>query len=267
MRTTLLGSLLDVAARNLARDSIASPSSSQAGSTCPPSSPATGPLAGTSSGERPAPVPEPHRLGCLAVGPAGFQVVAGRGGAGRLLRAEGSARGAWLGSLGSSCRSRRSRSRSCIRAVRPRLVIAGEPRRLDRRGPPAGLPRGGTSRAAVAFEVELAVLIATASVGEEIYDDVTSLPRRPPGPGGGRSRRGPRRRACGPLSLPAGGELLRSAEVFDLYEGEQVGAGRKSLALRLEFRAGDRTLTDEEVAGLRASIEAELEEIGGSIRG
>ncbi len=47
--------------------------------------------------------------------------------------------------------------------------------------------------------------------------------------------------------LARGGELLRSAEVFDLYEGEQVGEDRKSLALRLEFRASDRTLTDEEV--------------------
>ena len=48
--------------------------------------------------------------------------------------------------------------------------------------------------------------------------------------------------------LAGGGELLRAAEVFDLYEGEQLGEGRKSLALRLEFRAADRTLTDEEVA-------------------
>ena len=47
--------------------------------------------------------------------------------------------------------------------------------------------------------------------------------------------------------LAGGGELLRSAEVFDLYEGEQLGEGRKSLALSLEFRAPDRTLTDAEV--------------------
>ena len=58
--------------------------------------------------------------------------------------------------------------------------------------------------------------------------------------------------------LAGGGELLRSAEVFDLYAGEQLGEGRKSLALRLEFRAADRTLTDEEVAALRDSIAAEL---------
>jgi len=67
--------------------------------------------------------------------------------------------------------------------------------------------------------------------------------------------------------LTAGGELLHSAEVFDLYEGEQVGEGRKSLALRLEFRASDRTLTDEEVAERRSAIEAELAKIGGELRG
>ena len=66
--------------------------------------------------------------------------------------------------------------------------------------------------------------------------------------------------------LAGGGELLRSAEVFDLYEGEQLGEGRKSLALRLEFRAADRTLTDEEVAAAREAIKAALAEIGGSLR-
>jgi phenylalanyl-tRNA synthetase beta chain len=63
-----------------------------------------------------------------------------------------------------------------------------------------------------------------------------------------------------------GGELLRSLAVFDLYRGEQVGPGRKSLALRLEFRAPDRTLTDEEVAERRAAIERELESVGGKLR-
>ena len=48
-----------------------------------------------------------------------------------------------------------------------------------------------------------------------------------------------------------GGELLAGAEVFDVYEGEQVGEGNRSLALRLEFRAPDRTLTDDEVAERR----------------
>ena len=62
------------------------------------------------------------------------------------------------------------------------------------------------------------------------------------------------------------GDLLASVRVFDLYHGEQVGEGNKSLALRLEFRAPDRTLTDEEVAERRAAIEEELESIGGHLR-
>ena len=66
----------------------------------------------------------------------------------------------------------------------------------------------------------------------------------------------------------AGGNLLRRVEVFDVYRGEQVGAGRASLALRLEFRAADRTLTDEEVATRRAKIvEALASELGGELRG
>ena len=66
--------------------------------------------------------------------------------------------------------------------------------------------------------------------------------------------------------LEGGGELLRSAEVFDLYRGEQLGERRKSLALRLTFRAADRTLTDEEVAERRKAIEAAVGKIGGSLR-
>jgi phenylalanyl-tRNA synthetase beta chain len=63
-----------------------------------------------------------------------------------------------------------------------------------------------------------------------------------------------------------GGDLLSALRVFDLYHGEQVGEGNKSLALRLEFRAPDRTLTDEEVAERRAAIERALESIGGRLR-
>jgi phenylalanyl-tRNA synthetase beta chain len=66
--------------------------------------------------------------------------------------------------------------------------------------------------------------------------------------------------------LDGGGELLREALLFDLYRGEQVGEGRKSLALRLEFRADDRTLTDEEVAERRQAIKAALERLGGLLR-
>jgi len=63
-----------------------------------------------------------------------------------------------------------------------------------------------------------------------------------------------------------GGELLESVRVFDVYTGAQVGEGNRSLALRLEFRAPDRTLTDDEVADRRTAIEAALAEIGGRLR-
>ena len=69
------------------------------------------------------------------------------------------------------------------------------------------------------------------------------------------------------LVREAGGELLVSARVFDVYEGEQVSEGNRSLAIRLEFRAPDRTLTDEEVAARRDAIESALGNIGGRLRG
>ena len=64
----------------------------------------------------------------------------------------------------------------------------------------------------------------------------------------------------------AAGELLDAIQLFDVYRGDQVGEGRKSLALRLEFRSPERTLTDEDVARARTAIEAALAEIGGGLR-
>ncbi|HET7572951.1 MAG TPA: phenylalanine--tRNA ligase subunit beta [Gaiellaceae bacterium] len=56
----------------------------------------------------------------------------------------------------------------------------------------------------------------------------------------------------------AGGELLREARVFDEYRGDQVGAGKRSLAFRLAFGSPERTLADEDVAPVRDAIVAEL---------
>jgi phenylalanyl-tRNA synthetase beta chain len=52
----------------------------------------------------------------------------------------------------------------------------------------------------------------------------------------------------------AAGAELRSMTPFDVYRGEQVGEGRKSIAFRVEFRSPERTLTDEEAAGIRERI-------------
>ena len=54
-----------------------------------------------------------------------------------------------------------------------------------------------------------------------------------------------------------GGELLEDVRLFDIYTGEQVGEGSKSLAYRLRFRAADRTLTDEETSAARDAAVAE----------
>jgi phenylalanyl-tRNA synthetase beta chain len=65
----------------------------------------------------------------------------------------------------------------------------------------------------------------------------------------------------------AAGALLEDARVFDVYSGAQVGEGRRSLALALSFRALERTLTDEDIEPVRAKIVAALEQLGGELRG
>jgi phenylalanyl-tRNA synthetase beta chain len=64
------------------------------------------------------------------------------------------------------------------------------------------------------------------------------------------------------------GELLERLEVFDVYTGDAVGDGRKSIAVNLTLRASDRTLSDEEIAPLRRAIAAAVESAtGGTLRG
>jgi phenylalanyl-tRNA synthetase beta chain len=62
-------------------------------------------------------------------------------------------------------------------------------------------------------------------------------------------------------------ELLDEVGVFDVYSGPQVGEGKRSLALSLAFRAPDRTLTDEDAAPVRERIVAALGGLGGELRG
>jgi len=65
----------------------------------------------------------------------------------------------------------------------------------------------------------------------------------------------------------AGGELLESVTLFDVFRGPGVAPGRRSLAFRLRFCAADRTLTDAEVGELRARCVAAAEdEVGASLR-
>lgn len=65
----------------------------------------------------------------------------------------------------------------------------------------------------------------------------------------------------------AGGPLLRSVQLFDVYEGKQVKEGHRSLAFALKFQADDRTLTDAEVLAHTAAISAALaKQLGAELR-
>jgi phenylalanyl-tRNA synthetase beta chain len=262
MRTTLVGSLLDAAHGNLARGAERV-SLFESGRVYLPSGNASdGPLGGSFAGERPAPFHEPHRIGCLVAGPPAPSW-RGAGEPADFFALKGVLEGV-AARLG------------CVTDFEP----ATEP--FLHPGRTAGIFVGGAAAgwigelhplvarewdldAAVCFELDLAALVGSAAAGEETFEDVTTFPAVlqdlavvvPDEVTAAQVRA---------AVLAGGGELLRAADVFDLYEGEQLGEGRKSLALRLEFGAGDRTLTDEEVAGLREAIATELAKIGGTLR-
>jgi phenylalanyl-tRNA synthetase beta chain len=256
MRTALLGSLLDIAAQNVARGASDLALFESARVYLQEGTPEF-------AGDQPAPFAEPHRFAGIAVGALSQRSWRGGGEAADFFALKGvlEALGRQLGAeLGFAP------------AEEP-FLHPGRSAALSVDGDPAGwlgevhplVCRTWGLDAAVAFELGAAPLIAAATLGEEGYEDVTTFPAVyqdlavvvPAATAAGEVRA---------AVLAGGGELLAAAEVFDLYAGEQVGADRKSLALNLEFRAPDRTLTDEEVADRREAIKAKLDEIGGSLR-
>ncbi|MCW2988828.1 MAG: pheT [Solirubrobacterales bacterium] len=274
MRTTLLGSLLDVASRNLARDAdaVALFESGQVYLNSPPTGQKltnevgnrpVDALAGAFVGERGAPFAEPQRRGALAVGPQVEKSWLG-GGEPADFFALKAVLEALAGQLGVEL---------SFEAAQEPFLHPGRSAAVKIDGVAVGwigeihplVAREWDLEAASGFEVSAAALLGAATVGVEIYEDVTTFPAVhqdlavvvPVEVGASAVR---------DAVLAAGGELLRSARVFDLYEGEQLGEGHKSLALRLEFRAGDRTLTDDEVSPLREAIKAKLAAIGGTLR-
>ena len=262
MRTTLLGSLLGAARGNLARDAERV-ALFESGRVYLKDEAAGGPLAGGFSGERGAPYAEPHRLGGLAV--SSLTPVSWRGGGepADFFALKGVVEGL-AERLGASLAFEPA-SEPFLHPGRAAKVLAG--------GAEAGwlgevhplVCRAWDLDAATGFELDLAPLVDAATAGEELFEDVTTYPsvRQDLAVVVAEDVSAARVREA---VLAGGGELLRAAEVFDFYEGEQLGEGRKSLALRLEFRAADRTLTDEEVAERREAIASELSEIEGSLR-
>jgi len=65
----------------------------------------------------------------------------------------------------------------------------------------------------------------------------------------------------------AAGPELREFEAFDVYRGDQIGAGKKSIAFRAAFQSDERTLSDEDAAQIRARIvQALAERLGAELR-
>ncbi len=262
MRTTLLGSLLSAARGNLARDAERV-ALFESGRVYLGGEAGGGPLAGGFPGDTAAPFAEPHRLAALAVGSLAPPSWRGGGDPADFFALKGVLEG---------LAARLGVALSFEPAAEP-FLHPGRAARVLVDGAEAGwvgelqplVCREWDLEGAAGFEVELSALVAAASAGEEAFEDVTTFPSVRQDLAVVVPTEVPAARVRDAV-LAGGGELLRAAEVFDLYEGEQLDPGRKSLALRLEFRAADRTLTDEEVAERRDSIAAALGEIGGSPR-
>jgi phenylalanyl-tRNA synthetase beta chain len=245
MRTTLLGSLLDVARRNLARgaNGVALFESGRVYLVNPPL--------------------EPHRIGCLMTGSTAPKTWRGGSEPTDFFALKGDlevllhhliARYSIEPAQEPFLHPGRS---ACLRVDDERAGWIGELHPL--------VARAWDMDTAVACELDLEPLFASARAGEEFFQDVVTFPPVHQDLAVVVPEDVPARQVWDAVEIGAG-ELLHDSYIFDLYEGEQVGEGRKSLALRLEFRAPDRTLTDEEAAGLRDSIATELEKIGGALR-
>ena len=69
------------------------------------------------------------------------------------------------------------------------------------------------------------------------------------------------------LIREAGGDILARVHLFDVFRGDQIGAGRRSLAYSLTYQARDKTMTDAEAAAVRKGIVKRLEqELGAKLR-
>jgi len=263
LRTTLLAGLLDAARYNLAHGAPRVALAESGRAYLREGTPSDGTLGGTFPGDRKPPAYEPWRLAALASGPMpggwrgedaepDFYVLKG-------------ALEALAAQLGCAVEVEAASEPFLHPGRAARVLVGGEPAGWIGEVHPLVCREWGLE-AASAFEVDIAPLIAASPIGAEQYEDVITYPavHQDIAVVVGEEVEAA---AVAQAIRDGGGKLLRSVELFDLYRGEQLGEGRKSLALRLEFRATDRTLTDDEVAAVRERIKESLEGIGGSLRG
>lgn len=268
MRTSLLGGLLDAASHNLARGAVAV-SLFESGRVylpeAPPSPPPSdgGVLDGQFAGHRPAPAQENHRIAAIIAG--GFGKPSWRG--------EPTPADFYLGKGLLELLAGGLRAKIGFEPVQLPFLHPGRAAAVTLDGRPAGwlgelhprLAAANDLPVSVAFEIDAGALIAASTLGAEVYEDLTSFPAVYEDVAVVVDD-SVSAAAVGDAIEEGGGALLGGQRVFDVYEGEQIEPGKRSLAVRLEFRAADRTLTDSEVAERRAAIVAELGRLGGVLR-
>ena len=172
MRTTMLGSLLDVARRNLAHDAERVALFESGRVYLQGDAAADGPLAGVFPGDRPAPFAEPHRLACLAVGPLAPKSWRGGGGDADFFALKGVLEGL-AGRLGLAL--------DFAETTEP-FLHPGRAARIAVGGADAGwigelhplVCRDWDLPGAAGFEIGLSALAAAAAAGEETFEDVTT---------------------------------------------------------------------------------------------
>ena len=252
LRTTLLGSLLDAAARNRARGAT-TVRLFEAGAVYLPDG----------AGSLPR---EPHHLGALLIGPVARSTwLAPSPRAADFYAIKGVLAGL-LDTLRSPWGVQRTEEPFLHPARAARILVGGESAGWLGEVHPSVAAEWELSDTVAAFELDLDMVAAkTAPTGS--YEDLTSFPA---------IREDLAVIVADTVTAAeviavvqsAGEPLLAGAEVFDVYrDPERIGAGNVSLALRLTYRAPDRTLTDEDVADRRRAVAAALAvELGGKVR-
>jgi phenylalanyl-tRNA synthetase beta chain len=231
LRPGLLGSLLDAAAHNLARGATE--------------------LALFESGHAYLVGDEYHALTALLVG-AGATALAAKG----LLEAV-------LGSLRLDWRAEQAQAPMLHPGKAGRVLVAGEDVGMFGELHPLVTRAWDIELPAAGFNLDLG---RVTELAPEVtpYRDLTSFPAVRQDIAVVVADDVPAGRVVDTVRA-AGGRLLEAAAIFDRYE---LGERRVSLALHLEFRAPDRTLTDEDVAPVREKIVAALrDDVGGELRG